>query len=372
MKLRSTVIASSLIWFICSWLPAAFAASASSTLLKAKQEAEAKGYVFFTNRDEIVSKAKNEGKLGVLTSLEGSRKATTEAFRKRYPFIDLHTEILTGADAVQRFFLEVKAGRATAWDITATHTDFYSAWLPHLWKVDILGMAEHGVLDIPHQMIDPKNRNVIALLSQFAVVPYNKNLVSPAQLPKSWEDMLKPEWKGRKFAIDIHPQEISWLVPAWGLEKTLDYARKLAAQQPIWVRGGTRTLASLAAGEVALFLFGPNFGSVTRAQRKDPLGVIQFTVLEPVPAGIRIEKAVLATSRNPHAALLWLEFMAGPEGQKLIDQYEPLVASFYSKGSAAEQALRGKKVSVVSWEQNEKMEQWKAKLTEAFGFPKAE
>ena len=257
IRIRTTaMIAPTLILILCLWSACinAFAATASSALLKAKQEAEAKGYIFLTNRDEILSKAKNEGKLRVLTSLKGSTKATTEAFRKRYPFIDLHEEVLTAGDAVQRFLLEVKAGRATGWDITATHTDFYSAWLPHLWKVDLLGMAEHGVLlDIPHQMIDPKNRNVIALLSQFAVVPYNKNLVSPAQLPKSWEDMLKPEWKGKKFAIDIHPQEISWLVPAWGLEKTLDYARKLAAQQPIWVRGGTRGLASLAAGEIALF-----------------------------------------------------------------------------------------------------------------------
>jgi hypothetical protein len=35
-------------------------------LKKAKQGAEAKGYVFLTNRDEIVAKAKKEGKLRIL------------------------------------------------------------------------------------------------------------------------------------------------------------------------------------------------------------------------------------------------------------------------------------------------------------------
>ena len=113
IRIRTTVmIAPTLILILCLWSACvdAFAATASSALLKAKQEAEAKGYVFFTNRDEILSKAKNEGKLRVLTSLKGSTKATTEAFRKRYPFIDLHEEVLTAGDAVQRFLLEVKAG----------------------------------------------------------------------------------------------------------------------------------------------------------------------------------------------------------------------------------------------------------------------
>jgi len=35
-------------------------------------------------------------------------------------------------------------------------------------------------------------------------------------------------------------------------------------------------------------------------------------------------------------------------------------------------ALRGKKVSVVSWDDNAKMEHWIAKLVEAYGFPKTD
>jgi hypothetical protein len=39
-------------------------------LLKAKQQAEAKGYIFETSHDEIVSQAKKEGKLRVLSTKE--------------------------------------------------------------------------------------------------------------------------------------------------------------------------------------------------------------------------------------------------------------------------------------------------------------
>jgi spermidine/putrescine-binding protein len=211
-----------LVWTFCSWLicPDAFAASPSTALLKAKQQAESKGYVFFTNRDEILSKAGKEKKLRILTGLDGSVQATVEAFKKKYPFLDPYLQTIKTPEDGQRLLLEVKAKASQDWDVMRVHTDFYREWLPHFWKVDLLGMAEHGVLEIPPKMIDPTNRDVMALLSRFEVVAYNKNLISSSQLPKTWEDMLKPEWKGRKFGLDIRPQELAALVPVWGLEKT--------------------------------------------------------------------------------------------------------------------------------------------------------
>ena len=351
--------------------PFAFSASTTPGLLKAKQDAEAKGYVFFTNHDEIMSKAKQEGKLRVVTGATRSTQVTSEAFRKKYPFIDIHAESLSGPGDAQRLLLEIKAGAAKDWDIVRPPTGYHTELAPYLWKVDLLGMVEHGVIEIPRLMIDPKNRNFVALLTRFHVFAYNKNLVAPAQVPANWEDILKPEWKGRKFAIDVNPLEVAALVPAWGLEKTLEYARKIGAQQPAWIQGSSaRVLTGVGTGETAAY-FGPNYGQVKGYQQKDPLGVLQFVVLEPVPVRITIEQGVLATARNPHAALLWLEFMAGTEAQKLIDQHEPLVASVYSKDSAAEQALRGKKLSVLSWDNNAKVDQWMGKIVEAYGFPKA-
>jgi len=354
----------------CLTCSSALAAAGNSALLNAQKEAESKGYVFLTTHDEIVSKAQQEGKLYLQSGFStGTIQATSEVFRKKYPFIDLQVDPLEGSDVAERLLSEVQAGVAK-WDIIRTAIVVYSGYLPHLWKADLLGMSQQRVLDIPSQTIDPKNRNVIALGNRFVVVVYNKNLVPAGQVPKSWEDMLKPEWKGKKFATDIIPQQLAALVPVWGLEKTLDYARSIAAQQPIWVRGGNRPLVALSSGEIPLLLFVGTYSAAVRAQGKDPLGAVQYSILEPVPVRFVLEHAILATAKSPHAALLWLEFMAGAEAQKLIDQHEPLAASLYRQGSAAEQALRGKKLSVVSWEHNEKMEQWVEKIVEALGFPR--
>jgi iron(III) transport system substrate-binding protein len=347
-------------------------AADSGALLKAKKEAEAKGYIFPVYRNEMIAKAKTEGRLRVLAEMEPPNiKASTAAFMKKYPFINLYIEEITATDQIQRNILELKSGRGKEWDILAVSTDFYSEYLPLLSKIDLFGMAAHGILQIPHEMIDPKNRNVVAFFSRFQVTAYNKNLLATDRAPRSWEDLLKPEFKGRKFAADIRPTEIAGLVPAWGLEKTVDYARKLAAQQPIWVRGGSRTLTSIVAGEIPMMI-GPNYTAVKRAQAKDPTGVLQYVTLEPVPVRLTVAEGIHTLSQHPNAALLFLEWMASPEAQKLADEYEPLASSVYVRGGAVETELKSKKLSVVNWEHHRNLEKWQTQVFEAYGFPREE
>jgi ABC-type Fe3+ transport system substrate-binding protein len=349
-----------------------FAGQVSPSPATGKQAAAAKGYVSFSKHDEIVEKAKKEGKLRILVNMDpATLKAAGKAFNQKYPFINLHAQEITGTDMAQRNVLEIKSGQAREWDIIYPSRDLYSEYLPYLWKVDILGMAERGLLQIPAGMIDPTNRNIVAPYTRLIVSAYNKNLVSPEQLPKSWEDLLKPQFKDKKFALDIGPRPLAALVPAWGLEKTLDFARKLAAQEPIWVRGVSRTLPLIIGGDVPM-MTGTMFHSVKRAQLKDRTGVLQHVVLEPVPVYLTSEQAVLATSQNPHAALLWLEWMAGAESQKIADEQEPMGSSHLFRGGGVEQQLRGKKVSWVNWDQHANMEPWMVKVFEAYGFPKAQ
>ena len=71
----------------------------------------------------------------------GNIKASTAAFMSKYPFIKLQIEQITGTDSAQRNILEIKSGTAKEWDIVHLSTDFYSEYLPYLWKVDLLGMA---------------------------------------------------------------------------------------------------------------------------------------------------------------------------------------------------------------------------------------
>jgi hypothetical protein len=367
-----------IIFLICAlqWLATVVgaygAAAPAAALLKAKQEAETRGYVFETSRDEILARAKKEGRLRALSSLEGPTiKAMADGFRAEYPFLNVYIEEVTGTDANQRFVLEMKAGRTANWDVTHLATDLYNDYHPYLRKLDILGMSQQSVLTIPPQLIDPVKRNIIASTSALQVVAYNKKLIPTEKVPEAWEDFLKPEFKGQKFVADIRPTEIAALVPAWGLEKTIDFARRLGAQQPVWVRGGSRMITAIMLGEYALFI-GPNYHTVKRAQTKDPAGVLDYKIVEPVPTRLSDAAAVLTAAPNPYAGLLWLEFLGSPRGQKIAEDSEPFGASIFIPGFAQEQITRGKKRSIVDWNHFAKMPEYQSKIVEAYGFPKAE
>src|SRR5262245_21792562 len=146
------------------------AAESSAALLKAKKDAEAKGFIFETNRDAIIAKAKQEGVVKVLSGLDPSiYSRIMEGFKKKYPFLKVEMVAITGPDSAQRFVMELKSGSRNDFDVAHASTEFYPEYIPFAKKFDLLGMAELGVLRIPPKMIDPKHRALDALGHQHSV-----------------------------------------------------------------------------------------------------------------------------------------------------------------------------------------------------------
>src|SRR6266498_2874366 len=333
---------------LSGWLlftSAADAASANLAVAKAKREAEAKGYIFETSREEILAKAKKEGALRVLASSSPATLAPlVRVFREKYPFIDARAQEITREDSQSRA-IQLKTGSRLDEDVIHVPPDLYQDYLPHLKKFDILGMAEQKVLDIPTKMIDSVHLNLVAMESSMQVVAFNKCL------------------------IDIRPNLQAVMAAGAGEEWMISYSKKIAAQQPIWIRGQSRTITQIAAGEYTLHC-GAYYQGVVRVMRKDPSGCLQLRIIEPIPVRVDGPHTVLGTAANPHAALLWLEFMASPKGQAIIDEYEPVSASVFSPGSALEKIVRGKKVWIRDLQDIDKTSKWMAMAIEAFGFPR--
>jgi len=347
-----------------------FAASANPTLAKAKQEAEAKGFIFASSQEEIIANAKKEGKLRVMGSLGAQTlKPLNEAFRKKYPFIDSQAQEIAGTDNYVRMIQEMKAGMAKSWDVNYVAFDMYPEYLPFQKKFDILSMAQQGVLQIPQKMIDPVNRHVVVVASDLQVVAFNKKQLPAEKVPNTWEGFLREEFSGRKFMLDIRPKDIASLIPAWGMEKTVDFARKLAAQKPVWIRGNSRAMTMIQAGEYST-LVGPNLAVAMGVEKKDPN--IGYKIIEPVPTRLNEAQSVLGAATNPYAGLLWLEFLCSPAAHAIIDQYEPYGASLLIPGTVQEKLARGLKLSVIDWEHVTKLEDYQKKITEAYGFPRAD
>lgn len=347
-------------------------AQESPNLLKAKKAAEAKGLTFIASRDEIIAQAKKEGRLRVLFSLTpDSYPHISKAFKQKYPFIDLHLEEITGTDAAQRFLMELQAGVTRDWDIFRVSPDFYNELAGHAKKIDLLGMAEHQVLRIPPQMIDPARRNVMHAGSALGSMAYNKELISQGRVPNTWEDFLKPELKGRKFLVDIRPLNFAPFAAALGEEWLVNYARRLKEQEPVWVRGHTRALTAMVSGEYALYQL-TNYHSCALAQQQDPRKVLVCKLIEPIPVRLTVPQAIVHNAPRPYSALLFLEFLASREAQKIMDDVEPLKSSIYAPGSELENITKAKKVALETIDSFPRTEKRIDMVVEAFGFPKAE
>lgn len=82
-------------------------------------------------------------------------------------------------------------------------------------------------------------------------------------------------------------------------------------------------------------------------------------------------RGVLDKAQTPYAALLWLEFVTTPEGQKIMDKSD-LSTSVFMPGSVHEKATRGRKLSLMAREHYTKMQAYQKKIVKAYGFPRAE
>jgi ABC-type thiamine transport system substrate-binding protein len=353
------------------WAALALAASDSPSLLKAKQDAEAKGFLFETNHDEIVAKAKKESKLRVMSSLDpGSFKPMVDSFRKKYPFTDVFIHEMTGTEAIQRSLLELKAGTVKDWDVGHASEDHYNDFAAHAMKFDLLGMAEHGVLKINPKMVDPDHRTIVAVASGMCGIAYNRSRVATDRVPNQLEDILRPEFKGKKFVVDVRPHCMAALMAAQGEEWVVSYARRLKEQEPVWVRGNTRALTAIAAGEYAMHQL-TNYHSCVRATQKDKTKSLACKVIEPVSVRIQEPDFVFKSATSPYSALLFLEHQASPDGQKILDEIEPLKSSIFSQGEV-NKMVQGKKTSINDFRTYHKTPNWMKRIVEAYGFPKAE
>ncbi|MGH7847490.1 MAG: ABC transporter substrate-binding protein [Candidatus Binatia bacterium] len=351
--------------------PTANAASGGSGVLEVKKAAEAKGYVFITSRDEILAKAKKEGRVRVLSSLDpDSFKPMMESFKKKYPFLDIRIDDLTGTEGYQRFLLELKAGTVKDFDTAEAGSDFYNQSAAHSRKFDILGMTEQGVLTINPKMVDPNYRNLVSVATTVCAIAYNKDKLSPERVPRKWEDFLKPEFKGRKFVVDIRPQCMASMVAGMGEEWVLNYARKLKEQEPVWVRGNARVMTAIAIGDQTVHQM-TFWNSCMREARKNPSKSLECKIIEPVPVYMRETQYVIESAPHPYAALLLIEHMASPEGQKVIDEYEPIKSSIYGDGEVAK-LVKGKDLIVNDYKTFQNTPKWMKMVVEAYGFPRAE
>jgi iron(III) transport system substrate-binding protein len=142
-------------------------------------------------------------------------------------------------------------------------------------------------------------------------VMYNTNLMSDADAPKGWDDLLDPKYKGKKLIVDPRGSSLYKQIAVRSREETLAYAQKIIDQDPLWVAQSPAIAQAVARGEA-------------------PMGITSITnAVELIQAGQPVKVAKMGTALgnqqllfaikgapHPNAALLWAAFYA-TEGSKV-------------------------------------------------------
>jgi iron(III) transport system substrate-binding protein len=170
----------------------------------------------------------------------------------------------------------------------------------------------------------PAHKHWSTVFMNVTVHSYNTNLVKKEDLPKTYNDLLDPKWKG-KLGVESKAEEwFSKVATVMGEEKGVKYFRDLVNKNGISARLGASLLHNLViAGEVPLALTI----YIDLPEKDKRVGKpVDWFALDPVVAQ-GFNMAIAQKAPNPHAALLFYDYMLSPETQKLLTSLHYFPAS---------------------------------------------
>lgn len=213
-----------------------------------------------------------------------------------------------------------------------------------LWRAQDAGIlqpveSDYLTKNIPAQFREPDG-NWFGLSNRARVIIYNKDAVKPSEL-STYEDLADPKWKGRlliRSSTNIYNQSLTGsILAAHGPEKTEEWAKGIAANLARPPQGGdTDQIKAVAAGEGDIAVSNTYYlGRLLNSDKPEDRALAEkvgvfFPNQGDRGTHVNISGAgVAANAPNKENAVKFIEFMAGPEAQKIFadGNYEyPVIA----------------------------------------------
>ncbi|MFM9997998.1 MAG: ABC transporter substrate-binding protein [Burkholderiaceae bacterium] len=260
--------------------------------------------------ERIIAAAKKEGTLTLYTTIaEKDLPVLIKPFEAKYGIKVVVWR--AGTDKVlQRTLAEAAAKR---YDVDLVH--FGSPEMEALSREKVLQpVLSPTYKDLQPGSVPPHHEWAATVLSVW-VQAYNTNLVRKEDLPRTYQDLLDPKWKG-KLGIEAKNQD--WFATVvqlnGGADKGLKFFQDLVARNGISPRTGHTLLTNMVvSGEVPMALTVYNYMPEQARKKGAP---IAWFAIEPA---IARSNAIGVARRAPHpaAALLFHEYMI-TEAQQLM------------------------------------------------------
>ena len=268
------------------------------------------------DRQKILEQgARKEGELLWIGGLNQrrARRPILKAFKKKYPFINAKG-IRTGSrKALQRVLAEHRA-KTPRVDVINSNV------VVSLKKAGLVQAFRSPALDAyPKKEKDPNRVWATMRFSYHGVAGYNTNLVSAADAPKTFADLLDPKWKGKMVWGDSAETGarflITYLRKTWGEAKALDFIKKLSKQKVVTRTSSIRNILDLVVAGEHHIMISPALHHVGGARKKG--APIQASMVNPVLARNGYFM-LMKSAPHPHAAMLLIDFILSKEAQNIL------------------------------------------------------
>ena len=261
-----------------------------------------------------------------------------EAFNARYPGIKVNYFEGSQSVVTQKYLMEYKAGRATADTVSPEPLKPFREQNLLLDLSDIIKDT-----NFPLQFCLKDLTGVTEEIT-VNVSGYNTKLVSPQDVPRSYEDLLNPKWKG-KIGIEDRLKPLLRATEYYGEQWVIDYLKKLSKQEPIFASGSTAAVNLLSTGEYSILIGAQLHRIIIFMSQGQPVGLVPIS---PAAAATVSPVCIPRTAPHPNAAKLFIRWELTPEGQAFYDKHKFAGNPFWGSGTASAKILEQNNMKVFS------------------------
>lgn len=266
----------------------------------------------FSQDAKLVAAGKKEGKAVIYGSLESDTAETVFNTFKKKTGIEVEYWRASATKVMDRALSEHRAGKPL-FDIILTNDNPMQI----MFKEGIFAKYDSpSAKDFTKDSIDPnlgpRYRNVII------GVVYNKDVIKPADAPKTLEDLVKPQYRGKLVMPDPtqHTTTTQWVASLdklMGKEKADKFIRDLAAQKPVLLESLLPAAERVATGETPIAITYIKYVYIF-GQRGAPLDYVRLGKM----MGDGHYLTLGSKAPHPNAGKALIDFFLGPESMSMI------------------------------------------------------